>query len=93
MGYEFSNHAREKLKERSIGEEEVIAALQNPKHLFLDSETGNSIAISAREKPNHYLIVVFRKVERKIKIVTVIDTSSVERIVEKREKKGRWIRL
>ncbi len=93
MNYEFSSHAREKLKERKIAEKEVLTTLQNPEHLFLDSETGNSIAISKREKPDHHLIVAFRKAEGKIKIITVIDTSSVEKIVEKREKRGRWIRL
>ncbi len=93
MSYEFSSHAKEKLKERNISEKEVITTLQNPQHLYLDSETGNSIAISRRRKPGHHLIVVFRKVGGKIKIVTVIDTSSVEKIIERREKKGRWIRL
>ena len=90
---EFSSHAKQKLIERAISEEEVIKSLQNPDYLFLDSETGNTIAIAPREKPNHHLVIAFREVEGKIKIITVIDISGGKKLIERREKRGRWIKL
>jgi hypothetical protein len=88
---EFTKHALLKLNEREIKEIEITHVLQNPKEIFLDTETSNIVVVGDRmSKFGHKLIVVLS--ENMTKVITLIDTSKTD-IIDKRKEKGRWIKI
>ncbi|WP_324735252.1 DUF4258 domain-containing protein [Thermococcus sp. SY098] len=90
----FTEHARLRLRERRIGEEEVEAVLKEPAWRFYDLKGGHQIAIGARKKKDHYLIVVYDQSEDVIEVITVIDVSrSLDKIISRRVESRRWVEL
>ncbi len=58
----------------------------------MDIETGNLVAVGKRRlKEGHRLIIVYSPGKR-IKVVTVIDTTRME-IIERREERRRWVKI
>jgi len=92
MHFEYSVHAEQKFKERGISKSEVEEVLKSPEDVFLDIETGNLVAVGKRRpKEGHKLIIVYLPGKR-IKVVTVIDTSRME-IIDRREERRRWVKI
>jgi hypothetical protein len=92
MHFEYSVHAEHKFKERRISKSDVEEVLKGPEDVFLDIETGNLVAVGkSRSKKGHKLIIVYSPGKR-IKVVTVIDTSRME-IIERREERRRWVKI
>ena len=92
MHFEYSTHAEQKFKERGISKSEVEEVLKSPEDVFLDIETGNLVAVGKRRsKEGHKLIIVYLPGKR-IKVVTVIDTSRME-IIDRREERRRWVKI
>ncbi|ALM74851.1 DUF4258 domain-containing protein [Thermococcus barophilus] len=90
----FTAHARLRLEERKISEQEVKDTLNNPKWRFYDLKDGHQIAIGARRKKGHYLIVVYDQSEDVIEVITVIDVSrSLDKIISRRVESRRWVEL
>ncbi|HII61012.1 DUF4258 domain-containing protein [Pyrococcus horikoshii] len=90
----FTEHARRRLKERRIGEDEVRQVLTEPEWKFYDLRNGHQIAIGPRRKEEHYLITFYDQEEEIIKVVTVIDVSkSLEKIIKRRLEGKRWVEL
>ena len=90
----FTEHARQRLKERRIGEGEVKQVLTKPEWRFYDLRNGHQIAIGSRRKEGHYLIIAYDQEEEIIKVVTVIDVSkSLEKIIKRRLESKRWVEL
>ena len=80
--------------ERRIARDEVINTIENPETIFIDTLTGNFVAVAKSDVvKNHRIIVIYSSVGEKLKIITVIETSKGEEFIGKREKKGRWKRL
>ncbi len=90
MEFQFTLHAKLKLQERNITEEEVVKIIKSSKEYLLDKETGNLVAYGVREKSGHILIVVLSPDMKKI--ITLIDTSKGD-IINKRKDRGRWIKI
>jgi hypothetical protein len=84
------DHAKLRMSDYRISESEVEEVVKNPEKLFLDLKTGRIIAI--RKWMDKHLVVVFEKNDL-IVIVTVFPTSKVNKVVEKRIEKGRWLEL
>jgi len=92
MNIEYSEHAEQKFRERRISKFEVEEVLKSPEDVFLDIETGNLVAVGKRSsKEGHRLIIVYSPGKR-IKVVTVIDTTRSE-IIERREERRRWVKI
>ena len=90
----FTEHARQRLKERRIGEGEVKQVLTKPEWRFYDLRNGHQIAIGPRRKEGHYLIIAYDQEEKIMKVVTVIDVSkSLEKIIKRRLESKRWVEL
>jgi uncharacterized DUF497 family protein len=91
---EYTAHARLRLEVRGIDAEEVENVLVNPQRLYYDVEAGTFIAVGNRpRRQGHQLLVVYVKQGAVYRVVTVIDTKSAERIAERREARGRWVRI
>ena len=82
----FTRHAIRRMRERGIGEEAVYEALGEPDELFLDTETGRIVAV----KYSTGLCVITEADRDTVRIVTVLRSTSLERLVEKR-RTGRWV--
>ncbi|ACS90983.1 hypothetical protein TSIB_1934 [Thermococcus sibiricus MM 739] len=90
----FTEHARQRLKERKIEEDEIEKVLKKPKWKFYDLKNAHQIAIGERRKEGHYLIIAYDREGESIKVVTVIDVSrNLEKIVKRRLENKRWIEL
>ncbi|AKG91105.1 protein of unknown function {DUF4258} [Geoglobus ahangari] len=71
---EFTPHARERMEKRSVTEDEVRDALENPDELLYDTKTGNFIAV--KEQESRYLIIVYVPMEV-YRIVSVVVTTKL----------------
>ena len=91
---EYSRHALMRIKLRSIEKNEVERVLLAPQEVYFDVVTGNMIAIGERlPKHGHWLIVVYTRGNDIYRIVTIIDVKSLNRIVERGIRSGRWIKI
>jgi hypothetical protein len=91
---EYSRHALMRIKLRSIGKNEVERVLLSPREVYFDVVTSNMIAIGERlSRHGHWLIVVYTKSNDVYRIVTVIDVKSLNKIVQRRIRSGRWVRI
>ncbi|WP_290595851.1 MULTISPECIES: DUF4258 domain-containing protein [unclassified Archaeoglobus] len=85
----FTDHARKRLQEREIPEQDVINAVKDPDDVLFDADKGNLVAV--KKVGDVHLIVVYAP-SRPLRIISVIQTSKLN-IVENRIRKGRWVRL
>ena len=91
---EHTNHAILRLRVRGIGCDEVEHVLRNPQRVYYDVVTHTMIAIGPRiRRSNHWLVVVYTRVGDVYRVVTVIDTKSLDKLVDRRERSGRWVRV
>ena len=89
---EYTGHARLRLDVRGIGEDEVEEVLSGPQHLYYDVSTGASVAVGRRSaRQGHWLVVVFTRRGDVYRVVTVIDTKNIEKLVNRRVSVGRWV--
>ncbi len=65
-----------RMQERGIQVAEIFFALQNPDRIVEKGET--KIAIKQRQN-NHALLVVYKRNKDETKVITVIDTSKVDK--------------
>ncbi len=86
----FTDHAKIRLEEYDISEEDIANCITSPDHLYLDILTGRIVAVK-RIAENRYLITVYESNDE-ITIVTLFPTSKINKI-EKRIKSGRWLEL
>jgi len=82
----FTEHALRRMEERGVTREDVYEVLGEPDELLLDTETGRLVAV----KYGAGLCVVADITEDVAKVVTVLINSNLERLVERRKRKGRW---
>ena len=76
MEITFSVHARHRMAERVITEEEIHSALEDPQKKGTEGDT--DVAMRVRSN-GHLLIVIYRKSGNKYHVITVIDTSKVRK--------------
>ena len=87
----FTDHIKDKLlRELSrlgVTEETVTETIKNPDDLLYDSRTDGFIAVSWSYK----VAVVYKKRDSEFLVITVIYSSTVRSIVDRRRRSGRWI--
>lgn len=76
MEITFSVHARHRMEERAITEEEIHLALKSPQKKGTQGNTDVAMRIRSN---GHLLIVIYRKNANSYLVVTVIDTSKVHK--------------
>ena len=87
----FTEHARDRMSEFGISEQEVIESIEVPDAVFLDILTGRFIAVK-KQTESRALVTVFEKNDD-ITIVTVFPTSKINKVLESRIKSGRWLEI
>ncbi len=87
----FTDHAKDKLLQElnrlGVTEETVTETIKSPDDLLYDSQTDRYIAVSW----SHKIAVVYEKRDRDILVITVIYSSMLENMVDRRRGSGRWI--
>ena len=76
MEITFSAHARHRMEERTITEEEIHLALESPQKEATEGDT--DVAMRLRQN-GHLLIVIYQRNENAYHVITVIDTSKVHK--------------
>ena len=90
MRIEYTAHARLRLCLRGIEEAEAERVLQSPQQLYYDILAGTMIAVGERSRrPGHWLLMAFTRSGDSYRVVTVIDTRSIERLTARRVASGR----
>lgn len=94
FGIQLTNHAKNRLKERMISKEEVKNVLDNPEAIYFDILTEHFVSIGPRTStPGHWLIIVYEIRNQLKRVISILDTSTIEKITHSREAKGRWLRV
>jgi len=87
----FTDHAKDKLLKEigklGITEKVVMEILRNPDGLLYDASTDRFVAVSW----SHNVAVIYEKTNGDLIIVTVIYSSQLRDIVDRRRRIGRWI--
>ena len=87
----YTNHAKEKMDEYGVTEKDVEDTIRAPEKLFLDVKTGRLIGVRKWTEDKH-LVVVY-EVNDFTTIVTVFPTSKINKVIESRVRRGRWVEL
>jgi len=75
----FTFLAKIRLKVRKIDKSEANRILKSPQKLYFDTATGASVAVGPKISiKGHWPIVVYTIEENAIKIINVIDISSID---------------
>jgi len=86
----YTSHAK-LLRVRGIDESEINRILRSPQKLYFDTVTGALVAVGSRALvEGHWLVVVYTIEGDVIKVVTVIDASSVSNLIRRRLERGGW---
>ena len=89
---EFTDHAKNRLKERIVSREEVEAVINNPNTTYFDILTERFVSIGSRmSKPGHWLIVVYERRNQLRRVISIIDGTTIEKIARSRVAKGRCL--
>lgn len=87
----FTDHAKDKLLKElhklGVTEKTVTETIKSPDELLYDSQTGRYIAVSW----SHKIAVVYEKSDGDFLVITVIYSSVLKEIVDRRRRSGRWI--
>ena len=68
--------------------------LNNPERTYFDILTERFVAIGPRDsKPGHWLIIIYEKHNQLRRVISILDTTTIEKITSSREGKGRWLRV
>ncbi len=86
---QFTDHARMRLREREIPEQDVIETVKNPDEVLFDADKGNLVAV--KKVGDMHLIVIYAP-SKPVRVISIIQTSKLN-IVENRIKRGRWVKL
>ncbi len=89
----YVRHAKLRLRERLIEEDEVKRIIESPFAKYYDVLTGCYVATGSRiKKENHDLIILYKS-DEVVTVISVIDTSKYDEIASRKERIGRWIKL
>ena len=94
MRVKYTRHASLRLQVRGIGNDEVEHVLQKPQGIYYDVVTRAMVAVGPRlRRPGHWLFVAYVREDDVYRVVTVIDTKNPNRLANRREERGRWVRV
>ena len=84
MDVRYTPHARERMAERDITETQVLDAIKHPDHVQYSQQDSRRILVKKQYYPHegmrkHLLLIVYEEYTDYILVVTVIDTSKIEK--------------
>lgn len=87
----FTHHASEKIEKElakfNITKETILQTINKPDQILYDTQTERYIALNINKK----IAIVYEKTREDLLIITIIYSSTLNNIVEKRRRSGRWI--
>jgi len=87
----YTDHASEKLttelKKHNITKETVTHTLAEPHQMLYDTQTDRYIAINKDMKT----AILYEKAGEDTRIITIIYSSTLNNVIERRRRSGRWI--
>ena len=87
----FTVHAKDKISEEleklGVTKRVVIEILRKPDELLYDTSADRFIALNW----NYDVAVVYEKTDNNLVVITVIYSSELKHVVDKRKRIGRWI--
>ena len=81
---EFSKHARDRMEERGVTEEQVLEAIAKPTRVLRDTKRNRLVYVKSYGRLALFVIV------EGAKVVTVWIADRWERVVERKVRKGEW---
>jgi len=81
---ELSDHAKDRMKERGISEEQVLEAIRKPTRVLRDTKRNRLVYIKSYGRLALFVIV------EGTRVVTVWIADRWERVVERKVRKGEW---
>jgi len=87
----FTDHAKEKilkeLQKLGITKQVIMKILRNPDELLYDTSAYRFVALSW----SHNVAVIYEKAADNLVVITVIYSSELKHVVQRRKRIGRWI--
>jgi len=88
IGVKLSPHAVDKLSRLHLAENDVVEVVEHPDEVFINSLKARMVALSRSRR----LAVIYEVRGGEAYVVTIIYSSRLESIVERRRRSGRWRR-
>ena len=87
----FTHHALEKIEKEltklKITKETILESINEPDQILYDTQTERYIAIDQDKKT----AIIYEKTGEDTQIITIIYSSTLYNLIEKRRRSGRWI--
>ena len=87
----FGKHATIAMAARRIKSELILPTLEKPDEKFFDISTGHVVVV--RQINSSSLVVAYDIVGKTYEVVTVFETSKIEKIIKRKVEIGYWARL
>jgi hypothetical protein len=89
----YVEHAKLRLRERLIEEDEVKRIIESPFAKYYDVLTRSFVVIGARTRREGHNIIILYEGDNVVTVMSVIDTSKSDEIASRKERMGRWIKV
>ena len=91
MSVQFSRHALEKRRRRSLKTSDVYATIKSPDEVYEDVEHGTVVAV---KKVNAKSVILAYKMESGVvKVITLYYTTKLDRLLKAKMVRGAWKRV
>jgi Domain of unknown function (DUF4258) len=86
--YKYSKHARMRLRVRRVSKHQVVATIGDPDASYED--VGSATLVAVKRMNGNHLVVLYVVEEKETRVVTVYHASSVDRLINRKLKRGVW---
>jgi Domain of unknown function (DUF4258) len=86
---EFSRHGTQKMRDRAVKRQDIIAAVDSPDSEYDDVESDARVAV--KQIDQKYLVVVYAIEEKRNRVITVYHASKVDRLIRRKVQRGAWV--
>lgn len=87
----FTEHGKQRAKERGITEKSITQAVLEPTSTFYD--LSSSVYVAFKKLNGKELLVVYNSEGDEIKVITTFITSSAQEIIHSKLKANVWVRI
>lgn len=87
----YSAHAQQKLLMRKVRREDVERVIANPTEVYEDTEHNAMVAFGFLD--DRTLIVAYQRLGKDMKVITVYNTTKIDKLVSSKTRRGAWRRI
>lgn len=87
----FTAHGKHRAQERSITEESIMQAVQDPTSLFYDVTSVGYVAF--KRLNGQQLLVIYASEGDQVRVITTFITSSAQEIIDSKLKGNVWVKI